>query len=323
MDAKRKAYIESCEISSVECANLGGYRQTFAVEGRRKDLPVVLCLHGGPGSPVPFSVGCRGLFPEITDRLIMVYWDQLGCGINNRKIDDGYTVAHFVNMTVDLVKGLKERFPANKLYLFGMSWGSILALRSAVLVPELLDGVITCGQVIAAPMLSDRAFEAVERSSAPERKKQAVREFRRRKGEPTVKEMTEYSKIIRKYTEGYRNRNAKAAPMGSIIKGLLSSPDYRMKDFIAIVKNGYRKNESLLREMATADLRGDLALVTVPYRIFQGETDIVTDTKEVLEAVHGLENANITCTVLPDMGHFPSEEAMGKIVEELCRMAAI
>lgn len=29
------------------------------IEGKNKDLPVVITLHGGPGTPIPFSVGCR------------------------------------------------------------------------------------------------------------------------------------------------------------------------------------------------------------------------------------------------------------------------
>lgn len=36
----------------------------------------------------------------------------------------------------------------------------------------------------------------------------------------------------------------KARPIGNIIKGLLTSPDYRFKDFIATVNNDYSKNES-------------------------------------------------------------------------------
>ena len=320
MDAKRKAYIESCEVSSVEFTILGGYEQKYAIEGKSKTLPVVLCLHGGPGSPIPFSVGCRGLFPDFTDKLIMVYWDQLGCGINNREIDNSFTVGHFVNMTVDLIRILKKRFPENKLYLFGMSWGSILALRSAVQAPELIDGVLTCGQVLTAPMLSDSAFEAVERSNAPESKKQFAQKLRSRGKDISLKDMTTLSGIIRKYTDGYNNRASKPAPAGEIIKGLLSSPDYRFKDFLATVKNGYMKNESLLREMAAEDLREELAGVTVPYHIFQGETDIVTSTKEVADFTAQCENKNITLTLLPKMGHFPTAEAMGVIFEALCSM---
>ncbi len=319
MNKKRKAYIQSCEISEIQTAKLGGYVQKFAIEGKSKALPVVICLHGGPGSPIPFSVGCRGLFPGFSDKFVMVYWDQLGCGINNRIIDDSFTVAHFVNMTVDLVREIRRQFPENKIFLFGMSWGSILALCSAVLVPELLDGVITCGQVIKAPMLSDSAFEAVETSNAPEKSKKLAMEWKARRTALSLKEMMALSKIIRKYTDGYNNSNAKAAPVGDIIKGLLTSPDYRLKDFIAIVKNGYRKNQSLLREMASADLSGELARVRIPYHIFQGETDIVTCTADVVTAVTGLHNQNITCTVIPNTGHFPTESAMEQISAELSR----
>ncbi len=321
MNNKRKSYISSCEISSIENVKIGSCQQKIAIEGKSKNLPVVICLHGGPGSPIPFSVGCRGLFPDITDRIIMVYWDQLGCGINNRIIDDSFTIEHFIKMTVDLTKEIRVRFPQNKLYLFGMSWGSILALHSAVRVSHLINGVVTCGQVVTAPMLSDSTFEAVEMSSAPEKKKSFVRDLRSRSQDASLKEMTALSKIIRKYTEGYNNHASKPAPVGDIIKGLLSSPDYRFKDFIAVVKNGYMKNESLVKEMLTADLSGIFKKITVPYHIFQGETDIVTSTNDVMKLLDGLDNENVSCTVLPDMGHFPTLAAMEVICEKVSQMA--
>lgn len=121
MSKARKNYIKSCEVSEVAEVELGGYKQKIAIEGKSKSLPVVINLHGGPGSPIPFSVGCRGLFPDWTDKVIMVYWDQLGCGINNYKIDNGFKIENFVGMTVDLIKLIKSRFPGNKLFLFGMS----------------------------------------------------------------------------------------------------------------------------------------------------------------------------------------------------------
>ena len=322
MNNNRKSYISSCEISSIETVKLGGYQQKIAIEGKSKNLPIVICLHGGPGSPIPFSVGCRGLFPDITDHIIMVYWDQLGCGINNHKIDNSFTIAHFVKMTVDLIKAIRLRFPKNQLYLFGMSWGSILALYSAIQAPDLIDGVVTCGQVITAPMLSDSAFDAVEMSSAPAKEKKFARALRSRRQNPSLKEMMTFSKIIRKFTDGYNNHAAKSAPVGDIIKGLLSSPDYSFKDFIAIVKNGYIKNESLMQEMAATDLSGFFKDITVPYHIFQGETDIVTATNDVINLLDGLNNEKVSCTVLPNMGHFPSETAMKKIYEKIYQYCA-
>lgn len=321
MNSERKAYISSCEISSLESVRLGGYQQKIAIEGKSKDLPIVICLHGGPGSPIPFSVGCRGLFPDITDHLIMVYWDQLGCGINNRVIDNSFTIEHFVKMTVALIKEIRSRFPQNKLFLFGMSWGSILALHSALRVPDLINGVVICGQVVTSPMLSDSAFDTIERSSAPAKKKSFARDLRSRRQNLSLKEMTALSQLIRKYTDGYNNHASKSAPVGDIIKGLLSGPDYRFKDFIAIFKNGYIKNESLMQEMAATDLSEAFKEISVPYHIFQGETDIVTATSDVLKLLDRIDNKNISCTVLPDVGHFPSEAAMQEIYERIYQLA--
>ena len=59
MNKKRKAIIEQNEISELVTFSLGGYEQKVLIEGKSKNLPVVITLHGGPGTPIPFSVGCR------------------------------------------------------------------------------------------------------------------------------------------------------------------------------------------------------------------------------------------------------------------------
>ena len=82
MNKKRKAIIEANKISMVKEFNLGGYPQKELIEGKSDNLPVVISLHGGPGSPIPFCVGARGLFPEFTEHCILVSWDQYGCGIH-------------------------------------------------------------------------------------------------------------------------------------------------------------------------------------------------------------------------------------------------
>lgn len=81
------------------------------------------------------------------------------------------------------------------------------------------------------------------------------------------------------------------------------------------------KNESLMQEMAAADLSGAFNDITVPYHIFQGETDIVTATNDVIRLVGRLHNKNVSYTVLPNVGHFPSETAMKEIYEKIYQMA--
>ena len=69
MKKSRKNYIQSCEVSQIKEVVLGGYKQKIAIEGKSKSLPVVICLHGGPGSPIPFSVGVADFSPNGRIRL--------------------------------------------------------------------------------------------------------------------------------------------------------------------------------------------------------------------------------------------------------------
>ena len=272
----------------------------------------LICLHGGPGTPIPFSVGCRGMFPDITDRVTLVCWDQLGCGINNRVIDDSFGIDSFVQMTVDLVKEIRGRFPDNRIYLFGMSWGSILSARAAAAVPELINGVVTYGQVLCDMTFNDEVYAVLEASAMPESKKKKLQKIKKDRSIDNARSVMSW---IRKYTEGYTCKAGKSAPIGGAVMGLMTSPDYTMKDFRAVVLNGYIKNTSLIRALTDTDLRDILCNVKVPYTMLQGETDIVTSTSALSKFIPKSGNPNLRLVVIPKSGHMPSEEAMVGVFE--------
>lgn len=316
MNKSRKTVIDNNEISTVETFKLGGYEQKVLIEGKRKELPIVVCLHGGPGSPIPFSVGCRGLFPQFTDKFIMVYWDQLGCGINNCNIDDSFNINMFVNMTVDLIKILKNKYAENKLFIFAVSWGSVLSAKAVSAVPDLIDGVVVYGQVMKELSFNQEVFDTLKESSAPDKVKKQIY-LVNQKDEHLIGDLKTVAKWIRKYTDGYQCKSEKSVPIGTIIKGLLFSPDYKFRDFIAIVKNGYQKNNSILLELMKIDMSEILAGVEKPYYIIQGNSDIVTSTKAISEFVSSCSNANLHCEVINNSGHLPSSRGMEAIVKQL------
>lgn len=155
------------EISELCLFLLGGYQQNVLIEGRGKDNPIVITLHGGPGTPIPFSVGCRGLFPVFTDEFIMVYWDQLGCGINNYVVDDSFSIDTFVQMTAELVEKIKLKFPNNKIMIFSNSWGSILSAKLLERNPYIVDSVIACGQIVKNVFICDEVRDTLAQTSIP------------------------------------------------------------------------------------------------------------------------------------------------------------
>ncbi len=303
------------EISELCTFSLGGYPQKVLIEGKSKNYPVVITLHGGPGTPIPFSVGCRGLFPVFTDKFIMVYWDQLGCGINNHIIDDTFSIDSFVQMTEELIEQIKVKFPNNKIMIFSTSWGSILSAKLLEKNAHAVDAVIACGQIVKNVFLCDEVKNTLAKTSISAKKLERIRNL-------TVdnfagNDLQLISNALRKYTDAYQNKTGEKAPMGTIIKGLLTSPDYTMKDFKAIMVNGYRKNTSLWNEILRLNLSEQLRSVEIPYIILQGDTDIVASTKTVKELVAGSNNTNLTCNVVANTGHLPGVEMMDTLLTAL------
>ena len=320
MNKKRKAVIESNKVSMLKEFNLGGHLQKVLIEGKSADLPVVISLHCGPGLPIPFSVGTRGMFPEFTEKCILVSWDQYGCGINNARLPDDITINDFVAMTVDLITEIKKEFPHNKIWLLSMSWGSVLSAKIASKFPELIDGVIAYGQVLNELMYSKEEVEALKNSNAPQKLKNNLLSAIESKSFDKNTLMN-LSKAIRKYTYGYTNPNEPKANMGKIICGILTSPDYKFKDFKAIMVNVYLKNSSLMLELSKVDLSKYLKGVSVPYHILQGETDIVSGTKSISSFVEKTDNPYLTCTVIPNTAHNPGVNGMNAVFEEICKLS--
>ncbi len=312
---KRKKYIESCQVSEIKTYNLNGYPQKILLEGKNNSAPIIIYLHGGPGSPVPFCAGSRGLFPEITDHFIMVYWDQLGCGMNDYPIGDTFSVDSYTRMTVDLIKAVHSDFPENPINLLGVSWGSILAANAAARVPYLLNHVAVYGQVTKDLFFNKEVFDTLEKAGL-NRKEQEKLEQLKTVNSIEQKEIMTMARLISRHTEGYKAKKGGKTPMGRIILGLLTGPDYTIKDFKAVAVNGTRKNQSLFQELIRLDLRDTLANITIPYLIMQGDTDIITSTKFIESFVIESGNDNLHFDLVKNSGHIPSGVGMAYVIEK-------
>ena len=316
MSKERRRYLESCEVSRLARYELGGVEQKVTLEGRRADAPVVIFLHGGPGSPLPVSVGTRGMFPDLADRYVLAAWDQLGCGANRCRLGDDACIDRYVDMTLDLVRAVRRDFPSNEVNLLGVSWGSILAARAAAREPELVDHVVTYGQVLKQLGFNDEVFEALERSAMPEKLKVELRAIRG-SGARNLESGMRLAGWVRKYTEGYQAQGGGMMPVGAFVRGLLESPDYTLRDLVAAVSNDFSKSERLFAEIFAVDLSDELANMRVPYLIVQGETDIVTSTRAIRAFVTECGNPNLRYAEAPRSGHMPGTAGMSLLFEHL------
>ena len=162
-------------------------------------------------------------------------------------------------------------------------------------------------------------FEDLEKSNIPKKKLDIIKSTNSENA--SSKELQLISSCLAKYTDAYNNKNGRKSPVFSVIKGLLTSPDYKFKDFKAIMVNGYTGNNSLWNELLKIDLTDTLDNVKIPYIIIQGDTDIVASTKTAKELVEASDNSNLKFCEVKDTGHFPGADMMEKIFEELTKIA--
>ena len=131
---------------------VNGIKQGMFIRGENPQNPVVLYLHGGPGTPMLQFISYLEKL-EKNERLekyfTICYWDQRGAGMTYSKKTDplAMTVKQMVEDTHKVTEYLKSRFGQNKIYLLGHSWGTYLGLKTVEKHPENYLAYIGVGQV--------------------------------------------------------------------------------------------------------------------------------------------------------------------------------
>lgn len=180
----------------------------------------------------------------------------------------------------------------------------------------MIHNVAIYGQVLRQLTFNNEVFEALFNSNMPQKNKNKLVTMKQ-SPEHTVEDTKTVMKWINKYTEGYQSKSGGKIPIGKIIGGLLTSPDYSFRDFKAIIINGYMKNTSLMSELIKIDLSKTLQKTTVPYYIFQGDTDLITPTKIISDFIEKSKNNNLHYTQINNSGHMPGAEGMNIIIDKL------
>ncbi|KCZ91905.1 alpha/beta fold family hydrolase [Hyphomonas hirschiana VP5] len=142
-------------------APIGGVDQWLSIRGKDRDNPVILIVHGGPGS-AELAIGWtfqRGW----EDYFTVVQWDQRGAGKTYSLTDPDAVIP---TLSVDRMKAdvievaelVRQRLGKEKVILLGHSWGTIIGLQAAVERPDLFAAYAAHGQVINMQRNEEEGF---------------------------------------------------------------------------------------------------------------------------------------------------------------------
>lgn len=135
-------------LSEWEPVVLGGVTQWVHSTGTDPRKPVLLFLHGGPGTPeTAWLAHCNRV---LRDDFVVVCWEQRGAGKSypaGQARPEAMTGAQLLADTLALTRLLQARFDRERILLLGHSWGTVLALRAAARCPQAYLGVVSVAQV--------------------------------------------------------------------------------------------------------------------------------------------------------------------------------
>src|SRR5687768_12726866 len=135
---------------------INGIEQWVTIKGE-SSKPVILFLHGGPGSPLsPYS---DTLYKAWEKDFIIVQWDQRGAGKTfgrnaPEELTPEYlksnplTVEQMSSDGIELSEYLIKHLGKQKIILFGTSWGSVLGVKMATKRPDLFYSYVGHSQVV-------------------------------------------------------------------------------------------------------------------------------------------------------------------------------
>lgn len=135
-------------IDTSEIIAIGGIKQYVALKGKDDSKPILLFLHGGPGSSLLQKTD--HISGKLQQHFVVVQWDQRETGETLRlnSSPQPLTLSLFYNDTHDLIDTLLKKFQQPKLYLVGYSWGSGPGFYIADKYPELLYAYIAVSPVV-------------------------------------------------------------------------------------------------------------------------------------------------------------------------------
>ena len=113
------------------------------IRGKDSKSPILLYLHGGPGSPLGVPILKAYAGPQLENHFLVVYLHQRGIMKSKRVSDSKHRIPNYVKDVHYVVNFLKKKFNNRDIYLMGHSWGGLLSYLYLIEYQDDIQKIIT------------------------------------------------------------------------------------------------------------------------------------------------------------------------------------
>lgn len=297
------------EIKSVQgileesFVRIGGIDQWVSIRGEDRNNPVLLLLHGGPGS-------CYSMFtPHLRlweQDFTLVQWDQRGAGKTLRRMGTRgcgkISMLQLTRDTIEVAEYLRTYLKKDRIFLLASSIGSTFGVRVALRRPDLFYAYIGTDQNVGMVRgRHENHRELLDRLHVHGMTKgfKAVERIGPNAAHWTLRDFTAVAQWTMKSDPTGFHRTIKL-----LKDAVWFAPGWTLRDIRAFVKGMRFSLEQLLPEIVRYDAWAQGTHFDVPVLVFQGENDVLTLTAHAQAYFEDIEAPLKRMELISNAGHF-------------------
>jgi pimeloyl-ACP methyl ester carboxylesterase len=310
-------------VQSLEAVTIGGIQQWISIRGADKANPILLFVHGGPGST---EMGMAWAFQRPwEDIFTVVHWDQRGAGKTYRA-NDPETIRPTLSFDriaedgAELIDLLTARFGKRKVVVVGHSWGSAVGLQMCLKRPGKVHAYVGVGQLIDGHENERVGYRNVMAAAKADNNAEAVRELQTIAPYPGPDPLPlAHMDMDRKWSIHYGGLTAYRRNADYYFHTLRLSPDYEPADLSVFDAGGLMSITTLLPQMMAVDFR-PVTETAFPVVMFMGRHDTTTPPEIAAAWLERLQAPEKAAVWFENSAHLIPIEEPGRVFLALAQV---
>lgn len=309
-------------IAELRRVELGGFPQTVLLRGADRRNPVLLYVHGGPGSAqIPIA---RPVSAELEKHFVVVNWDQRGAGASCDGVDwSTLSLERIVADTIELSETLGSELGGGRpIFLIGHSWGSLVGVLAVQRRPDLYAAYVGTGQLVHRDRQEQLSYDWVVEQARKAGNEEALAQLATI--HPPYRSQAEF-RLQRGWLGEYHGEIHATRRAREVLPAAIFGREYTLATRIRYAGCFRRSLEALLEDRLDVDLLTRIPRLEVPVFLFTGRHDHTTVSALVEEWSKRLEAPRVEMVWFEDAGHYLAIEApeafQARLVEKLLPLA--
>lgn len=313
---KARKINKSSSISELLPLSIGGIKQWIYIRGENRNYPILLILHGGPGTG---QIGyARRWQTELEKHFVVVNWDQRGTGLSfsNKISYTSMTISHFINDTISVTDYLREVFQKDKIYLAGHSWGSIPGILAVQKAPDRYFRYFGVSQLIDFRANDLLSYKKLLEKAEKEKNNTAVKALTKIGPPPWKKHKDEdiHRKVLQELGGGV-SQDGKL--VRSFLKQMIIGGEYTFIDMVNYLRGQQFSKAATKKELQNLSISKSIQSLEIPICFCMGKYDLTVPYEPAETFLKKLSSPEKQWIWFDHSAHSPHFEEKEKFAELL------